>query len=245
MGTFPTLKNPPSRRLKSTRRRRRVRRKRSPTSCGRNQTSKTTASIQSEDAFGFRCEEPARNRLFGCGTRLNLGRLVGDLVGITQNKLAVSIDVSRRRINEIVHGKWGITADTAIRLARYFGTSDEFWMNLQSNYELRLERRATLHKSGSSFGPRAPAVALGLGAQSFCFEATTSRATRRAGRSPYDRGSHCVSQGRREALPRRGPVTPLGAVLGGADGKHRAGESLGEAVDGEFALDLAQRRCRA
>lgn len=47
------------------------------------------------------------------------------------------------RINEIVHGKRGITADTALRLARYFGTSDEFWMNLQSNYELRLERQAT------------------------------------------------------------------------------------------------------
>lgn len=62
--------------------------------------------------------------------------------GITQNKLAVSIGVPPRRINEIVHGKRGITADTAIRLARYFGTSEEFWMNLQSNYELRMERRA-------------------------------------------------------------------------------------------------------
>lgn len=41
-----------------------------------------------------------------------------------------------------MHGKRGITADTAIRLARYFGTSEEFWMNLQSSYELRLERRA-------------------------------------------------------------------------------------------------------
>lgn len=61
--------------------------------------------------------------------------------GITQNRLAVEIGVPPRRINEIVHGKRGITADTAIRLARYFGTSEEFWMNLQSNYELRLERR--------------------------------------------------------------------------------------------------------
>lgn len=48
-----------------------------------------------------------------------------------------------RRINEIVHRKRGFTADTAIRLARYFGTSEEFWMNLQSDYELRLERRVT------------------------------------------------------------------------------------------------------
>ncbi|MCF2588517.1 HigA family addiction module antitoxin [Brevibacterium sp. UCMA 11752] len=62
--------------------------------------------------------------------------------GITQNKLAVSIGVPPRRINEIVHGQRGITADTSIRLARYFGTSEEFWMNLQSNYELRLGRRA-------------------------------------------------------------------------------------------------------
>lgn len=62
--------------------------------------------------------------------------------GITQNKLAVSIGVPPRRINEIVHGKRGITADTAIRLARYFGTSEEFWMSLQSSYELRVERRA-------------------------------------------------------------------------------------------------------
>lgn len=66
--------------------------------------------------------------------------------GITQNKLAVSIGVPPRRINEIVHGKRGITADTAIRLARYFGTSEEFWMNLQSNYELRLQRRALREK---------------------------------------------------------------------------------------------------
>ncbi len=62
--------------------------------------------------------------------------------GITQNKLALSIGVPPRRINEIVHGKRGITADTAIRLARYFGTSDELWLNLQPNYELRLQRRA-------------------------------------------------------------------------------------------------------
>jgi addiction module HigA family antidote len=69
-----------------------------------------------------------------------------DGFGITQNKVAVSIGVPPRRINEIVHGKRGISADTAIRLARYSGTSEEFWMNLQSNYELRLERRALRDK---------------------------------------------------------------------------------------------------
>ena len=63
--------------------------------------------------------------------------------GITQNKLAVSIGVPPRRINEIVHGKRGITADTAIRLARYFGTSEEFWMNLQGAHDLAQARAAT------------------------------------------------------------------------------------------------------
>jgi addiction module HigA family antidote len=61
--------------------------------------------------------------------------------GITQNKLAVSIGVPPRRINEIVHGKRGITADTAMRLAKYFGTSAEFWMNLQAHFELRTQAR--------------------------------------------------------------------------------------------------------
>ena len=56
--------------------------------------------------------------------------------GITQHKLAVAIGVPPRRINEIIHGKRGITADTAMRLSRYFGTTPGFWMNLQMRYEL-------------------------------------------------------------------------------------------------------------
>jgi antitoxin HigA-1 len=56
--------------------------------------------------------------------------------GITQNKLAVSIGVPPRRINEIVHGNRAITADTALRLAKYFGTSAQFWLNLQAHYDL-------------------------------------------------------------------------------------------------------------
>ena len=59
--------------------------------------------------------------------------------GITQNKLAVSIGVPPRRINEIVHGKRSITADTALRLARYFGTSAQFWLSLQDHYELEVQ----------------------------------------------------------------------------------------------------------
>ncbi len=58
--------------------------------------------------------------------------------GITQNKLAVSIRVPPRRINEIVHGKRAITADTALRLGRFFGTSAQFWLTLQTRYDLDL-----------------------------------------------------------------------------------------------------------
>lgn len=71
---------------------------------------------------------------------------------VTQHKLAVSIGVPPRRINEIVHGRRVFTADTAIRLARHFGTSEELWMNLQSNYELRLERGA-LRDKGAAMTP--------------------------------------------------------------------------------------------
>lgn len=56
--------------------------------------------------------------------------------GITQNKLAVAIGVPPRRINEIVHGKRAVTADTALRLGKYFGVSAQFWLNLQTQYDL-------------------------------------------------------------------------------------------------------------
>jgi addiction module HigA family antidote len=54
------------------------------------------------------------------------------------NKLAQALVVPANRLNEIVHGRRGVTADTALRLARYFGTSAQFWMNLQATYELKL-----------------------------------------------------------------------------------------------------------
>ena len=63
-----------------------------------------------------------------------------DGFGITQNKLAVSIGVPPRRINEIVHGKRSITADTALRLGRYFEVDPQFWLNLQTRYELEVAR---------------------------------------------------------------------------------------------------------
>ena len=59
---------------------------------------------------------------------------------ISQNRLAVAIGVPPRRVNEIVHGKRRISADTALRLARYFGTTDRFWLNLQTRYDLEIEK---------------------------------------------------------------------------------------------------------
>jgi len=59
---------------------------------------------------------------------------------ISRYRLAKDISVPPRRINEIVHGKRGISADTALRLSRYFGLSERFWMNLQSRYALEVEK---------------------------------------------------------------------------------------------------------
>ncbi len=59
---------------------------------------------------------------------------------ISQYKLAKDINVPARRINEIVHGKRSITADTALRLSRYFNLSERFWLNLQARYDLEVEK---------------------------------------------------------------------------------------------------------
>src|SRR6188472_4223828 len=61
-------------------------------------------------------------------------------LGVTQHSVAIAVGVPPRRINEIVHGKRRITADTALRLARYFGTTDRFWLNLQARYDLEVEK---------------------------------------------------------------------------------------------------------
>lgn len=66
-------------------------------------------------------------------------------LGISQNKLARDIGVPPRRINEIVHGMRSITADTDLRLARAFGTSEGFWLGLQADYDLE-EKRKDIHK---------------------------------------------------------------------------------------------------
>ncbi len=62
-------------------------------------------------------------------------------LGVSQNRLARDIDVPPGRINEIIKGKRSITADTALRLGKFFGTTAELWLNLQTEYDLRLARR--------------------------------------------------------------------------------------------------------
>ena len=61
-------------------------------------------------------------------------------MGISQYRLAKDISVPARRINEIVHGKRAISPDTALRLSRYFGLSERFWVNLQARYDLEVEK---------------------------------------------------------------------------------------------------------
>ena len=61
-------------------------------------------------------------------------------LGVSQYRLAKAVDVPARRINEIIHGQRRITADTALRLSRYFGTSERFWLNLQARYDLEIEK---------------------------------------------------------------------------------------------------------
>ena len=61
-------------------------------------------------------------------------------MGISQYRIAKDIGVPARRINEIVHGNRAVSADTALRLAKYLGTSERFWLNLQTRYELEVEK---------------------------------------------------------------------------------------------------------
>jgi addiction module HigA family antidote len=76
-------------------------------------------------------------------------------LGLSQYRLAKNISVPARRVNEIVHGKRAITADTALRLARFFGTSDRFWLNLQTRYDLEVEKerlKGRLEREVSKYG---------------------------------------------------------------------------------------------
>ena len=75
-------------------------------------------------------------------------------MGLSQNALARAIRVSPRRVNEIVLGKRAVTADTDLRLAKFFGLSEGFWMGLQADYEL-MERRRQIARELSAIEPRA------------------------------------------------------------------------------------------
>ncbi len=79
-------------------------------------------------------------------------------LGITQYRLAKEMNVYPRRVNEIVHGKRAITADTALRLARFFGTSPEVWMNLQTYYDLEVARDAIAETIQAEVRPFANSV---------------------------------------------------------------------------------------
>jgi addiction module HigA family antidote len=75
-------------------------------------------------------------------------------LGLSLNRLARDLRVPVTRIGEIVHGRRGITADSALRLGRYFKTTPEFWMNLQSRYELERARRTNLVEIERDVRPR-------------------------------------------------------------------------------------------
>ena len=74
-------------------------------------------------------------------------------LGITQYRLSRDINVPPRRINEIVHNMRRITADTALRFAKYFGNSPQFWMNLQTWYDLEVEKRKTADRIDKEVRP--------------------------------------------------------------------------------------------
>ena len=74
--------------------------------------------------------------------------------GMSVNRLARALAVDATRLNDIVRGRRGITADTALRLARYLGTNAEFWMGLQAEYDLRVARREKLRRIEREVAPQ-------------------------------------------------------------------------------------------
>ena len=74
-------------------------------------------------------------------------------LGVSQYRLAKDTSVPPRRINEIVRGSRSISADTALRLARYFGTSEQFWLNLQTRYDLEVEKDRLGNRLARGQGP--------------------------------------------------------------------------------------------
>jgi len=81
-----------------------------------------------------------------------------DPLNMSVNQLAKALGVDSARLNEVVRGRRGITADTALRLARYLGTSAEFWLGLQLDYELRLARQSKLKQIEREVQPKTNAA---------------------------------------------------------------------------------------
>jgi addiction module HigA family antidote len=75
-------------------------------------------------------------------------------LGLSANRLAIELHVPVTRINDIAHGRRSITADTALRLSRYFGTSPQFWINLQTNYDIEVALDASAGLIDSQVKPR-------------------------------------------------------------------------------------------
>jgi addiction module HigA family antidote len=81
-----------------------------------------------------------------------------DPLGMSVNQLAKALAITATRLNDIVRGRRGITADTALRLARYLGTSAEFWLGLQLEYDLRTARQSHQREIEKAVRPRAAAA---------------------------------------------------------------------------------------
>ncbi len=96
-------------------------------------------------------------------TAIHPGEIIREEVlaplNLSVNQLARALAVDAARLNEIVRGRRGITADTALRLARYLGTSPEFWLKLQVHYELRMAQQAKQKEIERAVRPRSKAVA--------------------------------------------------------------------------------------
>lgn len=78
-------------------------------------------------------------------------------MGLTANKLAIDLRVPATRIGEIIHERRGVSAETAMRLARYFGTTPEFWLNLQKAYELSVAKAESAKQIEREVQPRSAA----------------------------------------------------------------------------------------
>ncbi len=108
---------------------------------------------KSSTTIVVRAEPPVRRRLPPIHPGAILAEDLRDL-GVSLNRLARALRVPMNRISAIVNGKRSITADTALRLARYFGTSAQYWMNLQAAYDLRMAEHVSATRIKREVLPR-------------------------------------------------------------------------------------------